>query len=752
MWWDMTNTIKSGNASGRHKDIERALHNVLAIGPSALPQQIQYILALAQLHDARPDQAQHRDRGLSAGESRISTLIRFAGALDLSHRQRIYSEIKRITDDGTRLSLTLDMLDHIPHEVDDALLNDIYETAETLHDPDVRATVLIKLAQLVPETAHEDETMPHALADALTIASRLRDMEARLRALSGLAPYLPHGTAINVFSKLLYALDVAKGDSMRANALYAISDQLPVELHERALNSAQEINSPAERARALTALLPHCSGECYVMARHEVLQAIDAIPDEIARADAIVKLVANMQPDNGADDVPDGMDDVLALTRSLTRRPARARALTALAPYLPANLQQEALTLISNLEDEQERADLLAAITPYLPDNLRIAALAVAHTMVEEDARVTALTALAGCAPSQAAAQTCADALAAAETLQRPYERATALGTLLSQHVLSETETEQARRSALDAVGEISNKAARARALVSLAAFLPATALQEALDTAYAIDDTASRINALLGLVAYIDGPAWREIVSHVMESMTQMPYSFRQAQVIANLAPYLPTDMIPKAGREADKLEDAYDQFTAYAALVQNLDADAREPLVARAWGLINAIDDGYDRGNALLLIAPYLTEDQQPALARRALNVIRAVREPYDRASTISLLAPLLVYGESVATTPALRQVDLLQSALEALVAVPGQVARQHHMRQFVPLWEALPSESRYKLWQSLGWQLTRLPLADVLLLLGEISPVLASFGIATGEEDRQIIKEIAHVLGLR
>ena len=182
--------------------------------------------------------------------------------------------------------------------------------------------------------------------------------------------------------------------------------------------------------------------------------------------------------------------------RHLTEPLARAQALARLAFHLPEHRQAgvlaEALAAASAITDNYSRAKALIALAPYLPENLLASALATAADIAGEYARVEALTGLAPHLPEDLLAK----ALAAASTITHFINRADVL-TGLAPHL-----PEGLLASALTAAAEIDYGFPRGDALTGLAPYLPEYLLPDALATAAAITNSICRSRVQTALAA----------------------------------------------------------------------------------------------------------------------------------------------------------------------------------------------------------------------------------------------------------
>jgi hypothetical protein len=725
-------------------EIEQSLNKVLAAGPIAIEQQVRYLLAYSQKMAAQSVTTPYPEKPLTVAQARVAALTEIADVLNDAQIKTLLRDARQIADLEVRLQmLTRLALRNAPQQYR-TVIREMWNQVRTLKDPVVRARLIFRLAPHL--TLMDDEPSASVnLLQVVSLAQSIDNGEARVRSLIALAPYLPQIVAARVLNRALDEIDQMTNDATQRNAIASLSDPLPDEIQARALRSAQAIESPGERARALTALAPRLPIELQPRLRADALEAINTIRSEEDRSEALIAFAPHLEYASGQDHFPALLERALGIAIAMSRRHLRAKALVALAPHLTLDLQGEALAAVHNLSNERERAALLANLAPNLPPEMLVASLAVAHTMREQDARAHALTILAHHVPERAQGQTLLDALAAAVNLPHHYERVRALVDLLD--VLPQQLREQAYTNALETTRLIENENARARALSLLGQHLPPTLLQRALDAAYELEDAQQRLNALSGLVPHLVDNMRDDALKHLLECAQVMPFEYKKTRALVSIAPLLTPDLLKAALETAETLQDPYDRVSAYIALAQNLAPDQRPTLLTKAWELMKNIDDGYDRSSALAAIAPFLPPSAHPALAKEAAMVIGGIMDEYDQASAISILAGLLAEGEIRPSAPAPDYYLAIKEGLETTLQVSQQGVRKELLQEGVVLWAELhdPDQS-YQLWREMIHKLKFLPLADVLVCLGTLTPVIRALA---GDEGLQ---SIAQILGVR
>ena len=727
------------------KQLEQALQKSLASGVSSLAQQVRYILAISQMTAAKPNTAAHPETPATIAEARLAALVDLAHALNDDQRKALFKDIQRVGDDDIRLQLIIDLVPRFAADEYKSIATKLWEQARALNDPVIRSQVLFELTPLLEQTntIKEQETKT-PLEMVIELAKTIKDAESNIRSLTVLAFQLPDAEKSRLLNNVLDKVSATNNSSLRANTIIAIADKFTKEMETRVLKSAGGITASIERARALIAIIPMISTEFRLEACESALETIVEIDGEDDRTNALIALAPNLEVAEEDGEYPVVLEQALAIAITLSKRHLRARALVALAPHLTLDLQGEALAAVHSLSSERDRAIMLGDLAPTLPSNMLVASLAVAHTMREQDARVHALTIMAHYAPKQARSQALLDALAAASNLPHHYERVTALVALFD--VLPPQLRDQAFTNALETTRHIENENARARALGLLGHHLPPALINRALEAAYQVTDPQQRLNALIGIMPRVSDDLKVTAIKQMLESVRQITIGYKQARALISTAPHLTSELVNEALEIASSLDDAFDRVSAYISLAQNMPREARPKIVARAWKLMREIDEGYDRSSALAAIAPFLPSSAHSALAEQAGEVIRSIEDEYDRASAISILAPLLAYGKRVSTGQSINRFTALKEGLFTTLKISQQSLRMQQLGKGIELWSEMDDQMRYELWKEIVPRMTTLPLSDVLLCLGALTPIFATFG---GEEK---LREIAHILGVR
>jgi hypothetical protein len=713
-------------------------------GAGAFRQQLRLLLALCQVNSNKPTRTPYTEKPLTIRQARLTVLTGIPEILGEEGVQTLFKEVVQIGDATVRLPLLAKLAIRMPASQYRTIVRDMWNQTKAIVDPAARAHTLFEIAPLLALLNDEPAT-PSALLQVLGIAQSIKNTEARLRSLIALVPHLPLEVATRTVRRVLIDLQDSKNDALSARSLMALAPTLPPDVEDEVLKVTENIKTPVERARALTALARYLSETLQGRLRHSALDAIMLIEGEEERAETLVAFAPNLEYVHQGEAFPKVLEKALTIGITITRRHIRAKVLVALAPHLTTDLQGEALAAVHSLSNERDRAMLLAELAPQLPGNMLVASLAVAHTMREQDSRVHALSVLAHYVPENARMQTILDALAAASNLPHHFERVGALVALvdiLPPHLL-----EQALTNALETARLIDNENARARAIALLGSHLPERLLLRALDITLELENTQQRLNALQSLLPALTGEKALEALQQALQCARQMPLEYKRARALISIAPHLKPDMLAEVHTLADTLDDPLDKAHVYIAVAQNLPPEQRPPLIARAWTLLRQIEDGYDRATLVAALAPFLPAPARTDMTVAIINAIQAVAEDYDKASAITILAPLLVDETSGSDMTMPDAYAAIKKGLEAALSIPQQGIRTQLLMQGAALWGGTGDKDRsYGLWKHLAHALMTLPLPDVLMCLGALLPIIRDFADESGLQD------VALVLGIR
>lgn len=727
------------------KQIEQGLKRALDIGATAIPQQLRYVLALAQVNSNIYTSTPYSTKPMTISAARLSVLESLAATLNEKQIKQLIRDIHKIQNVDSRIVLLSRIAIFIDPDDFYSVVKEIWQQVNYIGDIVVRTQCIYQIAPLLT-LVHDEPATSTPLLNILRVAESMKNPEARLRSLVAVAPHLPYDLSVRTFSRVLNDLEEYAVDSLRVKTLISMSADVPDELEAQALNIAVKIANPSERARVLTALAQSMPQELRPRMRQDALDAINTIETEEDTAEALIAFAPHLDYASDKDTFPAILAKALTITVGITRRHIRARVLVAIAPHLPTDLQGEALAAVHSLTNEQDRAMLLSELAPNLPPNMLVASLAVAHTMVTQDARVHALTALAHYVPESARTQTVRDALAAASNLPHYLERVTALVDLID--LLSDDLLEPALANALESAKSIENENAQARALNQLGSYLPENLLQQALDIALNIQNPNQRMNAIIGIMAnLVSEERQQQARDNLLGCAKSIHLEFKQARALVAILPHLSQEMFAEVEQLADVFFDAFDRVSVYLALAQNSPPENRPSLIIKAWTGLHQIEDGYDRASMIASLAPFLPDRAKKDLATAIETSIDIIDDGYDKASAIRILMPMLSGGSEGNYVPP-DMPSALEKGIETAMIIPDQALRADYLSRGMNLWvnNVHDKERSFNLWRQLVWQLRSLPLSDVLLCFGAMMPLLKQIS------DDDVMEQVTDVLGIR
>lgn len=546
--------------------------------------------------------------------------------------------------------------------------------------------------------AHDDAgTLDDYLAD---LATAMRD--ARRRTDRALATHQP---AAALADELRYHLVAASITSRTANVPVDLLTALlrdGVWTSARAVAHAGRLPGPANRALALTALVPHLPAGQRDDALARALAAAFAVSAGYVQADLLIRVAALLPADLCPPVVAKAVDATLALAGEHQRAErlralaphlsgeqldvvlanadavvsptARAAALTALAPHLPAESRPavlaRALTAASMISGERQRAAALAALARYVPGQ----ALAVAGKITNDEHRAEALCAIAphlpvprrreivgdvAAAPVEALTRLAADldpdaraavlcrATAVADAISSDLDRAEALTALAP--LVPESDVDSVSCRALAAARAIPSGSARAAALAGLARQLPAVR-EEALAAALTVHSEQSRGALLTGLAPCLPPRQRRLALTEALAAALTISSSYTHIATLVN-APDPPPEPGPDAttarhDRGRPEVAPA-DRLTAALAVATVTIVSGPAPTVVRPAGTLAdavAVADPHVRIRRLARLAPFLAPHERAAAMARQLADLAGAPDDDARARSLATVVPHL------------------------------------------------------------------------------------------------------------
>lgn len=762
--------------------IDQSLEQALMQGAGAVDQQIRFVLAHSQALGRRALTEQlvdRSDRPISPNNARLTVLVslveenNLGAGLNPEQIEQVVADLAQVGDEGLRLLLAAQLAAYRTPQAQAAVLREAWSRLNRFDSSDLDIGLLDKTSSENAARDNDAQDITPALRSRILhylsllqvsdpnegprsgiimemyrIAKSISSAEGRLRSLAALAVNVPLVSSRKIYERVLSDLVKVRNDALRSTTLSALAVRIPAEFEADIIATALAVRSPVTKARALTSLAQALPERTELTAL--AVETVASIVEEDERIEAFATVVPGLyhhQPTADRHEYPQALTAALTIAINFSKRALRARALVALAPYLTRDLQIEALAVVNGMPNERERAGLLAELAPHLPPVILASSLRSAHTMREQDSRAHVLTVLAHHLPEDAEmrSQTMLDALAAVTNLPNAFERVrglVALGDILPDHMQN-----QAFTNAVESARLIENENARARALSLLAAHVSPMLLRRVLEAVYELRDAQQRLNALAVIVARIPPEERDSVLTHMLETGMKLPFAYQRARAVISVAPNLTAAHLDGAFAIANSIHEAHDRASALIALAHVQPPHSRSDTIAEAWTQVGKIEDGYDRASALVAIAPLLPAALRPELEARIGMVVGSIMDDYDQASALCLLAPLLTDTIPPREITPLPSADLLLAqAVFTALRISSQTERARCLAEIAPTWALQDESRRFSLWREATQQLKSLPLADVLLCLSVLMPVVRAIA-----GDDQLLK-VAQVLGIQ
>jgi ribosomal protein L17 len=578
-----------------------------------------------------------------------------------------------------------------------------------------------------------------SLEQGLATVRQRPEPEGQARALAALAHLLPN-------SLLPEALAVGRSvpeRCWRALALAALLGQLPEsernQIVPEVVTAVKDIDRAEERMEAMALLLPHLPPSQQEAARQEALAAIQAFSDDRDQRQTLVWLGPSLL----ASERRQTQQATLSLMLALPHNHVKAEVLALLAPHLARATDGSALlsrargaveTMPVNQFDLPAKAEALAALMPHLPAAEPERLLADAHATASSTGLILSLPPLLSyLAQTKQMPALIPDWLAAARTAKKRRDKAEALTDLLPY--LSSPQKERVLREALALACRVTvhDYAARRQALAALAPHLAQAEeaqalLRRAISAANKIKHDYDRVAALSQLVPHLPPPDRNRLLQDILSAVREVDKHKEQwvatltslaprlpdpergrvlstalamigkiddegsrAMVRAKLAAYLPDTKLEEAIMAVTTLRESFDQRQAAQALVATL---AERDQLEAAQAIVQKVEDEEIRDILLARLAPELAQKGRPKMA---LATAHLIDNKYKLADALSGMVPALStpwLQEALKMARALPQ-ELLQSRPKTLTAFVPYLAQGERERLLSELVEAQVDE---------------------------------------------------------
>ncbi|WP_322751482.1 MULTISPECIES: NB-ARC domain-containing protein [unclassified Frankia] len=454
----------------------------------------------------------------------------------------------------------------------------------------------------------------------------------------------------------------------------------------RALTYAQATPHPEVRFEALAGLVPRMPADQRGPVLEQVLAIGEALPDTGTRAEVLAQLAKYLEtgqldegPSVAAVDRLDGAEpfsgpapplSTAALVEQFVAAAGdhnsfgKARELARLAPYLPANLLREALSVAELIESPHARAEALAGLAPYLSADLLGAALTAATASGDWRDRDRSVNLLAPHLPAVLLGR----ALAAVGAVNEPHDRSAALARLVP-HVPAEWRGPLLASALADAAAA-NRPYVSLDALARLAPHLSTTQMKEALAVAVSIDERHGRVPALASMTPFLS----EGLLSEAFAGALAIADPYLRAVAVNVLASRLPSELLDQALESARAADDPYVGAIARAGVAPYLSTEQRRRVLDEAISLAGEVTDPLCQAEALAMAAQHLSpEDVSPALVAAF-----ALDDVHGQIKVLSRLIPLL---------PVKRRRRVLDRALEASWIIDDPRRKAEALMDLVP-----------------------------------------------------------------
>jgi hypothetical protein len=437
--------------------------------------------------------------------------------------------------------------------------------------------------------------------------------------------------------------------------------------------------APAARLDVLLDLAPHLAPPSRDPAlpsfQQRVFAAAQSIDDAASRVRALGALIPNLPPDLQAEAVALAFD---AAACCIENPAARAAALSVLPPDLPPEFHARLLSIAYELEEPDARALLLGRMIPHLSPALQSQALIGALNAIDQingdEARTAALMALApyidAMGPLKYLPEGLRQVIQVTFSIEQADDRARAFAALapyLSPELLSE---------ALTVVKNIGDDSSRATALKRLASHLTPDLQVAAFAIAQEVRPSEARAEVLAAIAPYLSATARAQALGDALAAALAIERRYERVVALVDLAPHLPDDLRWRALQEALKatrsIPDESERGRALVFLAPHLVPEQMADALADAYTIL----DPLERVPTLSALMPHLPDDPRRRVGQDAINLARAVKPAHHKASMLASVAPVLPD-------------DLLDNAITVGELIQTPYDRMHVLTALLPRW---------------------------------------------------------------
>jgi predicted hotdog family 3-hydroxylacyl-ACP dehydratase len=499
----------------------------------------------------------------------------------------------------------------------------------------IEAALLRILAPVLP---------PPLLPQALELAIRIVDFDARLDVLASLAKRLPPADREAVLRKALEAVQAIEIEGERASALKVLIRHLPQSLLEDAMTVVKSIRSPDSQAEVLRAQAQSLPGKKHVARLNDALATIRTIKDPESRGWAVAQLAPSLSKEQ--------LKQALGVARRIRDLEARVHTLTAIAPHLAKAERScaldEVLAHAKKIKWRDARAQALAQLAPQLPKRERGAVLAkilpYAREMQAKEEKVRAPKGFVD--------------LSGDRWNSWKYAEARALGLAELASRLPEEERAPLLDEAVAAAWLSPDAWSRSKVLTELGPILPESLLRE-------VQETERKIRF----------EEEKEILDSAVRDLSRDPLKvFLFAELIQRFPEQGRPTHLKKALKAARSIHPESSQARAFITLAKLLPEEKRSAVLAKASTLARSIKNPRERAILSAALIPLLPESQKGQHLRESLDIMRSTKQQDSQVEILKKLIPVLPRTS-------------LGQALEVLKSIENQLVRAELLKELIP-----------------------------------------------------------------
>jgi hypothetical protein len=459
-----------------------------------------------------------------------------------------------IRDAGTRSKGLASLAPHLCK----ALLLEALEAARAIDFDLYRIRALTGLAQYLPEALKSE-----VLQEASVAIEKVKDEHSKAECLNVLAGCLPPQQREETMRQLLAKMRASPFDFLKVQILVAAAPHLPGPLVEEALEAAQEIGMDMDRANALLSLAPRLAE---LGRQTEALKLVRSQSKEGSgrgQAQALARMAPFLNEEQ--------LSEALKITGKLYFQDDRAVAVAGLAPYLSGKLLRRAFSIVESMKHAMFQVEPLAALVRRLPDNKREEQLegVLREAIPEYESKAAQSEALARLAPNlpDRLLRVALSESRRIDDEKRQVKVVVGMASLLPQ----EQKVEAAEQARLKAEA-IDRKRDRFKALVYVTPLIAETSSNaEAISVALSIKHPDHSAWALAGVLPRLSNTERDEILTRLLRDWRNARHSELVPDAFGHLASYLAASLWQEAVAFARANKWVSGQSKMLASMVHN-------------------------------------------------------------------------------------------------------------------------------------------------------------------------------------